>query len=336
MIYINLFIEDECIVLELLEAFKTQESLKIQPFMSLLYICGYLLLFKQFKDQAAFAALAKYMSLNIGNNLSFCRYISQYFVTRLINEGRLQALDADIDVAVKIVNRNRENMILSKLFEEILGRYRKAQLDLSILVLLKTRFFSERLEIVHEYVVEEFKEVALKASIGQNDDSIIVKPEEACMNALEQIFGEVEKQEEANQDDAIFQRKIDNLLSVYPLHENRPKKKAEIVVVASLVDKTPNLANLTRTCEIFGVKELVIPSKNILKDQGFLKVTVTAERWLPFVECAPESLPKLLQMYQQNGYKVSAAKQDRGLGADVEEQAAVGVPVRREGGAAAG
>jgi len=33
-----------------------------------------------------------------------------------------------------------------------------------------------------------------------------------------------------------------------------------IIVVATVLDKIPNFANLTRTCEVFGVTQLVVPS----------------------------------------------------------------------------
>lgn len=36
--------------------------------------------------------------------------------------------------------------------------------------------------------------------------------------------------------------------------------QAGLVVCASLVDKVPNLAGLTRTCEIFGAAELIVPN----------------------------------------------------------------------------
>lgn len=42
-----------------------------------------------------------------------------------------------------------------------------------------------------------------------------------------------------------------------------------LVVVASLIDKAPNLGGLCRTSEIFGVRKLVLGSTEIMKDQNF-------------------------------------------------------------------
>ena len=47
------------------------------------------------------------------------------------------------------------------------------------------------------------------------------------------------------------------------------ENKSELIVVATLVEKLPNLANLTRTCEVFGVDQLVISNKTILNDETF-------------------------------------------------------------------
>jgi tRNA guanosine-2'-O-methyltransferase len=76
-------------------------------------------------------------------------------------------------------------------------------------------------------------------------------------------------------------------------------------VVASLLTKLPNLANLTRTSEVLGISELVIPDKNILNDPIYTKVTVTAEKWIPIIECTEQNLPLFLKMKRENGFSVS-------------------------------
>lgn len=305
LLFINIFIKEEYFVEEVKRLLSYQENIKIQPLMSVLYIAIYYLLYKQFDKQENFVSVLKFVSLNIGNNTSFSRYISQFALLRLIDQGKANVEDPDIKTCVKIMERNRENIVMDKLFNEIIGKYHETASKLSVLTLLKTRYYNERLEIAHGYICDQFKEVSLQSTINANDDSFYVKSDEAVIQSLNEIFKDIEKIEDEEGGDAIFQRKIDNVLSIFPVNESRVSKKAEIVVVASLLDKLPNLANLTRTCEIFGVRELVIPSKKILKDPDFLNVTVTAEKWLPFVECAPANLAKLLLMYRENNYKVA-------------------------------
>ena len=58
----------------------------------------------------------------------------------------------------------------------------------------------------------------------------------------------------------------------------------DVILVASLIDKVPNLAGLTRTCEIMNAKGLVIDNKEVVKTDEFKTIAVTAEKWLPIYE----------------------------------------------------
>ena len=40
------------------------------------------------------------------------------------------------------------------------------------------------------------------------------------------------------------------------------------------------LIGLCRTCEVFGVSELVIASRNTLEEKEFKSLSVTAQKWL--------------------------------------------------------
>eukprot|EP00931_Biecheleriopsis_adriatica_P117177 TRINITY_DN92713_c0_g1_i1.p1 TRINITY_DN92713_c0_g1~~TRINITY_DN92713_c0_g1_i1.p1 ORF type:complete len:1761 (+),score=363.55 TRINITY_DN92713_c0_g1_i1:591-5285(+) len=59
------------------------------------------------------------------------------------------------------------------------------------------------------------------------------------------------------------------------------RSRAPLVVVASLVDKTPNLAGLCRTCEVFHCEALCLPNLKVASEQAFQSISVTAEKWLP-------------------------------------------------------
>ena len=81
------------------------------------------------------------------------------------------------------------------------------------------------------------------------------------------------------------------------------------MVVASLIDKAPNLGGLCRTCEILGVGSLVIPSMAVVKDKEFSAVSVTAENWIPLQECQSYKLPDLLQEKKKEGFTIVAVEQ---------------------------
>lgn len=54
--------------------------------------------------------------------------------------------------------------------------------------------------------------------------------------------------------------------------------KQSIIIVASLLDRVPNLAGLTRTCEIFRAEALVLADLSVVRDPDFAGISVTAER----------------------------------------------------------
>ncbi|MPC11257.1 putative methyltransferase TARBP1 [Portunus trituberculatus] len=86
-------------------------------------------------------------------------------------------------------------------------------------------------------------------------------------------------------------------------------RRGGLIVVASLVDKAANLGGLCRTCEAFGVRELVVASRAILQDHTFTSLSLTAHRWLPITEVRREDLLPYLKTKQGEGYTLVGAEQ---------------------------
>lgn len=57
-----------------------------------------------------------------------------------------------------------------------------------------------------------------------------------------------------------------------------------LVVVASLIDKTPNLGGLSRTCEVFAVSSLVLGSLEYTTDKQFITLSMSAEKHINITE----------------------------------------------------
>ena len=57
-----------------------------------------------------------------------------------------------------------------------------------------------------------------------------------------------------------------------------------LILVATLIDKGPNLGGLCRTSEIFNVKEFAIANIKFVEDKQFQSLSVTAEKWLNIKE----------------------------------------------------
>mmetsp|Transcript_15937 Transcript_15937/g.26856 ORF Transcript_15937/g.26856 Transcript_15937/m.26856 type:complete len:256 (-) Transcript_15937:15-782(-) len=87
------------------------------------------------------------------------------------------------------------------------------------------------------------------------------------------------------------------------------RQRNQIIVCASLIDKVPNLAGLTRTCEIMNAQALVISNSAVTKSEEFKSIAVTAEKWLPIYEVREENLAKYLEFQKQNGYTILGLEQ---------------------------
>uniref|UniRef100_K4A4R6 tRNA (guanosine(18)-2'-O)-methyltransferase TARBP1 n=1 Tax=Setaria italica TaxID=4555 RepID=K4A4R6_SETIT len=111
---------------------------------------------------------------------------------------------------------------------------------------------------------------------------------------------------EIEEDDQLF-----NLALEARLHaaETIKQSQQELIVVASLVDRIPNLAGLTRTCEVFRAAGLVVADKSILLDKQFQLISVTAEKWLPITELPVDSVKAYLERKRAQGYSVIGLEQ---------------------------
>ncbi|XP_030376227.1 uncharacterized protein LOC115625341 [Scaptodrosophila lebanonensis] len=113
---------------------------------------------------------------------------------------------------------------------------------------------------------------------------------------------------------ANVQRKMNPINDIFPENNlktatNASSDEKELLVVASLIDKLPNLGGLARTCEVLGVKTLVMDSKANVEKSDFKNLSMTAEKSLNIVEVKPSALTDFLLEKQQAGYKIVGAEQ---------------------------
>jgi len=91
------------------------------------------------------------------------------------------------------------------------------------------------------------------------------------------------------------------------LHEHGPRQ--DIIFVASLVDKAPNLGGLARTCEVFQCAALVVNDMRIAKDPVFRSLSMTAELWVPIWEVPEQDLERYLKRKKAQGYTLVGVEQ---------------------------
>ena len=82
-----------------------------------------------------------------------------------------------------------------------------------------------------------------------------------------------------------------------------------LVVVASLIDKAPNLGGLCRTCEIFGVQTLVLSNAHVIEDAQFKSLSVSAAKWMNIEEVRMSELRSYLESMRHEGYTLVGVEQ---------------------------
>lgn len=78
----------------------------------------------------------------------------------------------------------------------------------------------------------------------------------------------------------------------------------ELIVVASLIDKIPNLAGLARSCEVFQASGLALSNPAVVNDPEFKQISVTAEKWVPIMEVPESGLSSYLARKRDEGWSL--------------------------------
>ncbi|XP_037950654.1 uncharacterized protein LOC119681513 [Teleopsis dalmanni] len=102
---------------------------------------------------------------------------------------------------------------------------------------------------------------------------------------------------------------IDDILTPTSIISYQECVEVEMYVVASLIDKLPNLGGIARTCEVLGIKNLILDSKKHIEQNDFKHLSMTAEKNLNIMEVKPNDLPDFLIQKQSEGYHIVGAEQ---------------------------
>ncbi|XP_071050824.1 uncharacterized protein [Onthophagus taurus] len=98
---------------------------------------------------------------------------------------------------------------------------------------------------------------------------------------------------------------------IVPNHDilNNSKVNTDLIVIASLVTSSANLGGLARTCEIYGVKKLIVHNLKVTEDKEFKSLSMSSERWLNIEEVKSENLINYITKEKVNGYAIIGAEQ---------------------------
>lgn len=85
--------------------------------------------------------------------------------------------------------------------------------------------------------------------------------------------------------------------------------RSELIVVASLVDKPPNLGGICRLCDVLGAGLITLHDMKVKDHPQFKNVAVTADHWMPMTEVKPELLISFLREKKAHGYTLMGLEQ---------------------------
>lgn len=228
-------------------------------------------------------------------------------VHREITENNLQ-LESSLQAVV-------ENMYQSALASEAFGQYRSGdallwniESDLTLVQIsggLLVRLFDRDVEFItssdfHKYLNKN-QQAALSHPIGTDQSELWVSELKNKLGLL---------QESSDVAQSPLQTKSGAWSTVMDVDEGGPEVvRSDLIVVASLVDKPPNLGGICRLCDVLGAGTMTLHDFKVKDNQQFKSVAVTADHWMPMVEVRPENIVEYLRQQKAEGYTLIGLEQ---------------------------
>lgn len=210
------------------------------------------------------------------------------------------------------------NMYKSALASEAFGQYRSGDAllwdivkDLNLVQIsggLLIRLFDRDVEFIsredfNKYLTKD-QQTMLAHPVGHNNSELWVselKNGKLAVSALQE-FSEISQ--------SPLQTKSGAWSTVMDVDEGGPEVvRSDLIVVASLVDKPPNLGGICRLCDVLGAGTLTLHDMKVKEHQQFKNVAVTADHWMPMVEVKPESIVEYLRQQKARGYTLIGLEQ---------------------------
>ena len=121
--------------------------------------------------------------------------------------------------------------------------------------------------------------------------------------------------QDASAEDSAIQKKVMPWMEMLEAEEDAVAAEGRrcafphLTLVATLVDRLPNLGGLCRTCEILGVGRYVIGSRRFAEEGDFTNTSVTAEKWVPMEEVPARAVAAFLEERRREGCAIVGVEQ---------------------------
>lgn len=86
-------------------------------------------------------------------------------------------------------------------------------------------------------------------------------------------------------------------------------RKNDLILIATLIDSPANLGGLTRTCEIYGVNQLILSDIKIIANKEFKSLSLSSEKWVHITERKEKDLIEYLLNLKTQGYTLIGLEQ---------------------------
>ncbi|KAL6948776.1 hypothetical protein ACO0QE_001249 [Hanseniaspora vineae] len=86
-------------------------------------------------------------------------------------------------------------------------------------------------------------------------------------------------------------------------------ERSDLIVMASLVDKPPNLGGICRLCDVLGCGLLTVDDIKVKTHPQFKNVAVTADKWMPMEQVKIDEIVDFLTQKKKEGYTLIGLEQ---------------------------
>ncbi|KAG7191982.1 uncharacterized protein KQ657_002589 [Scheffersomyces spartinae] len=156
------------------------------------------------------------------------------------------------------------------------------------------------------YLSEE-QRGALDIAVGdEHIDSLWAKPERAPHTKFSVADSHAGKTTPLQTKSGAWETTVD-----VDIENSREKAvvRSDLIVVASLVDKPPNLGGICRLCDVLGAGLLALHDIRVKNHTLFKTVAVTADNWMPMVEVTPNQIRDFILEKKTQGYTLIGLEQ---------------------------
>ena len=226
------------------------------------------------------------ITIQCTSNICNIRGYAQYFINKISNQFNAISNNYLSNSFLEYLNKNQNIQKFFKKFDSKYESYIFLLKNFSVDNILKNSYDEIYKEPISENINSKLK------LLSQNE----IKLDSQNYNIL------------SNNYKYIFDNKIKEEIVLNPIN-NFPKKRYDIIILGSLLEKIPNLFGLMRTCEIFNIGALTIPSEDILNDKNFISSSSNSEKLIPLLSIPKVTVKEFIIAYRKLGYSIIGLEQ---------------------------